>query len=255
MNVLALQWDLAWEDRAANFARVRSLLAESDAGPVDLIVLPEMFGSGFSMNVDAIAEGEPSETEAFLREIASGHDAAVLGGLVRRPGEGAKAGNELIAFDPSGAELVRYRKNRCFRYTRESDFYENGTEIVVFDRQGWKICPLICYDLRFPELFRRGVAKGAELFLVIASWPEVRVEHWVTLLRARAIENLAYVVGVNRCGSDPHLAYPGRTVVVDPWGEIVADAGVEETALAAEISLDAMRNWRNEFPALLDLEA
>jgi len=255
MNILALQWNLAWEDRKANFAWVRELLAGANTGATDLIVLPEMFGSGFSMNVGAIAEDEPSEGEAFLRELAATHGAAALGGLVRKPAGAAKAGNELIAFDSSGAELVRYRKNRCFRYTKETDHYENGAEIALFDWRGWKVCPLICYDLRFPELFRRGTKRGAELFLVIASWPAVRVEHWVTLLRARAIENLAWVVGVNRCGSDPHLDYPGRTVVIAPWGTIVADAGDAETALAAELSLDAVRDWRREFPALLDLEA
>jgi predicted amidohydrolase len=221
-----------------------------------LIVLPEMFGSGFSMNVEKIAEPDPSPTEAFLRELSRSHQSAVLGGLVRSRSDGTECSgrNELIAFAPDGEELVRYQKNRTFRYTGESDHYENGTELALFEWQGWKIAPLICYDLRFPELFRRQTKAGVELFVVIASWPTVRVEHWITLLRARAIENLAYVIGVNRCGSDPNHAYPGRSVLIDPWGEILDDAGGDEGVVTGEISLDTVREWRAEFPALEDLE-
>lgn len=254
MKVTGCQWDLAWEDSERNFTRARALL---DGHSSDLIVLPEMFGTGFSMEVEKIAETSPSPTELFLQELSQRHRAAVLGGLVRAgtDGEGPLGRNELIAFAPDGEELVRYQKNRTFRYTGESEHYANGTELSLFEWQGWKIAPLICYDLRFPELFRRLTSRGAELFLVIASWPSVRVEHWITLLRARAIENLAYVVGVNRTGSDPNHDYPGRSVLIDPWGKILADAGAEEGLLTGEISLDTVRGWRAEFPALEDLEA
>lgn len=252
MKVSGCQWDIAWENRAANYAKARDLAAR--AGDSDLIVLPEMFSTGFSMNVDKVAEDEPSETEAFLRELARERGAAVLGGLVRKNPDGWGR-NELIAFAPDGAELVRYRKNRCFRYTGEADHYRSGTEVSVFEWGGGKIAPLICYDLRFPELFRRATAKGAELIVVIASWPEVRIEHWITLLRARAIENLAWVVGVNRIGSDPTFDHPGRSLVIDHMGNIVADAGGEEGVVSATIDWEALRAWRAEFPALQDLEA
>lgn len=251
MKIAGCQWNLAWEDRNANFDTAERLALQ--AGECDLIVLPEMFGTGFSMNVHAVAESDPSVTEAFLQRFAKSKDAAVLGGLVRKDADGWGS-NELIAYGSGRSELVRYRKNRTFRYTRESDHYRNGTEIVVFDYLGWKIAPLICYDLRFPELFRRATAKGAELIIVIASWPTVRVEHWVTLLRARAIENLAYVVGVNRTGADPNSEYPGRSIIVDPWGKIVADAGAEEGIVSATLDRDAVVNWRSEFPALQDLQ-
>lgn len=251
MKIIGCQWDLAWENQEANYDKACSLLAGADES--DLIVLPEMFSTGFSMNVDAVAESDPSETEKFLKSLAREKGAAVLGGLVRK-NENGSGRNELIAFAPSGEELIRYQKNRTFRYTGESEHYENGTEISVFERAGGKIAPLICYDLRFPELFRRATAKGAELLVVIASWPSVRVEHWITLLRARAMENLAYVVGVNRCGADPQYEYPGRSVIIDPWGEIVSDAGAEEGLVQAEIDWGKVRDWRTEFPALEDLE-
>ncbi|MEM9282330.1 MAG: nitrilase-related carbon-nitrogen hydrolase [Verrucomicrobiota bacterium] len=250
MKVIGCQWDLAWEDPAANFLTA-SHLVEGDSA--DLIILPEMFSTGYSMDVAKVIEPEDFRTEAFLGELAARRGAAVLGGLVRADDEGI-AGNELVAFGDDQKELCRYRKNRPFPYTGESEVYARGKEVEVFDWRGWKVAPLICYDLRFPELFRRVTAKGAELIVVIASWPSVRVDHWVTLLRARAIENLAYVVGVNRCGSDPQFDYPGRSLVVDPWGEVVADAGRAEGSVRAELDLNALRAWRNEFPALEDLE-
>lgn len=250
MRVLGCQWDLSWEERAPNFAAAERILKGQEG---DLIVLPEMFGSGFSMNLQVTAEPEPSPTEEFLQKLASNHNAAVLGGLSRWDGNG-KGKNELYGVSPNGERLVSYQKNRTFRYTGESDYFENGTELELFEWRGWKVAPLICYDLRFPELFRRLTARGAELFVVIASWPTTRVDHWLTLLQARAIENLAYVVGVNRCGSDPKFDYPGRSVLIDPWGKILGDAGSEEGLLSGEIELDTVRGWRSEFPALEDLQ-
>ncbi|MEM7603369.1 MAG: nitrilase-related carbon-nitrogen hydrolase, partial [Verrucomicrobiota bacterium] len=145
MKIVGCQWDLAWEDPEANYARAAELLAPvKDA---DLIILPEMFSSGFSMNVEQIAEFTPSRSEEFLKSLASKHDSAVMGGLVRRE-EGEKGRNELIAFNPLGVELGRYQKNRTFRYTGESEFYENGSTVPVWEWQDWKIAPLICYDLR-----------------------------------------------------------------------------------------------------------
>lgn len=259
LTVIGCQYDVAWEDRAGNFARVRALLQTAGNLPEGaLLILPEMFATGFSMNVAATAEPETdSESLAFLRHLAQESHGAVLGGLVTpSAAAGCPLGrNELRVIGPDGVELARYQKNRTFRYTREYEHYERGTDLALFDWGGMRICPLICYDLRFPELFRRGTARGAEVFVVIASWPAVRADHWVTLLRARAIENLAWVVGVNRVGRDPHWDYPGRSVVIDPHGVIVADAGDRPGLLRASLDPAAVRGWRAEFPALMDLEA
>ena len=257
MHVTGFQFDIAWEDRPANYGAVREAIRTAEIPPGGLIVLPEMFSTGFSMDIAATAEpGETTETEAFLRDLAVETGAAVMGGFAR---PGAKAGfgaNELSVFAPDGGRLANYRKIRTFRYTREYYHYERGAEVRVFDWGGFRICPLICYDLRFPELFRRGVAEQeAEVFIVIASWPGVRVSHWLALLRARAIENLAYVIGINRSGTDPNHVYPGRSVVFDPHGELIADAGEGEGVLKAAIDPAVVRDWRAEFPALLDLEA
>ncbi len=257
MNVVLCQTNIIWEDREANFSRIRELLSGVEIPGGSLVVLPEMFSTGFSMHVDRVAEGEPSQVEAFLGELAQRYGAAVLGGLATRAVDEtgvAKGRNELLAVAEDGRQLVRYQKIRTFRYGDEHRYYKRGTQVVTFPWGGLSICPLICYDLRFPELFRRGAAMGAQVFVVIASWPSLRVDHWLALLRARAIENQAYVVGVNRCGEDPNWQYPGASVVIDPLGKTVADVGSGEGLAMGGLSVELVEGWRREFPALLDLE-
>jgi predicted amidohydrolase len=123
---------------------------------------------------------------------------------------------------------------------------------VIFEWDGTRIAPLVCYDLRFPELFRAALSAGAEMFVVIAAWPTTRIEHWLTLLRARAIENQATVVGVNGTGQEPQHRYCGRSIVIDPHGHILADAGEEEGALPVQFASGAAREWREQFPAVRD---
>ena len=255
VEIIGCQFDLAWENPSANYEKACALLAAEKTSSDSLIVLPEMFATGFSMNVEATVEHDnPPASEVFLADLAREKQCAVMGGFAVPSPTPDRGRNELAVFDAEGEKIARYHKNRAFRYTREAEHYEPGEEITVFEFAGWKIAPFICYDLRFPELFRRGTHRGAELITVIASWPEVRDDHWITLLRARAIENLAYVVGINRCGADPNLKYSGRSLIIDPWGKIIADAGSEEGIVRAEIDLQKVRDWRAEFPALADME-
>tara|TARA_R110002096_G_scaffold206192_7_gene392347 strand:+ start:15579 stop:16346 length:768 start_codon:yes stop_codon:yes gene_type:complete len=254
MQVIACQYDILWEDREGNFRKIRKLLEAKEILPGALIVLPEMFSSGFSMDVERIAEASPSSSEKFLQELATRYQSWVIAGLVFRS-ENGRGRNELAIVNPVGEITGRYQKNRCFRYTGETEHYDSGRELLVSAVGDFSVCPFICYDLRFPELFRRGTKRGANLFVVIASWPATRVEHWMTLLRARAIENLAVVIGVNRCGDDPAYHYPGRSLVIDELGEVIADAGEEEGVLVTDISATKLQAWRDEFPALQDLEA
>lgn len=250
LTVLLCQPDLAWEDKPANFAKVRSLVRVAAPPPGSLIVLPEMFATGFSMNHASITEAPGGETEAFLREMAAETQSVVLGGLVA-VADGAPR-NQALAVAPTGEVLVRYNKQRPFSLAEEGSHYPAGDEAVVFDWAGFRIGPLVCYDLRFPELFRAAVAKGATLLAVIANWPIAREAHWLTLLQARAIENQAFVIGVNRSGDDPHFHYGGRSVVVDPHGSILADAGDGEGTVTAGISAEIVADWRARFPALRD---
>ena len=253
MQLIACQYNIQWENREANFDAIRKLLSEFEIKPGALIVLPEMFSSGFSMNVARVAEATPSLAESFLAEIAQKYESWILGGLVYQLADG-KGSNELSVFDPSGQRIGYYQKNHCFSYTGESDHYESGEDILLFDWQGFTVCPVICYDLRFPELFRRGVKAGADLFPVVANWPDSRVDHWVTLLKARAIENQAFTVGVNRVGKDPKFNYPGHSAIFDPQGTQLALAGIDSCCISADIHPETATEWREEFRALGDMK-
>ncbi|MEQ1861216.1 MAG: carbon-nitrogen family hydrolase [Chthoniobacteraceae bacterium] len=251
MNLFAVQPDIAWEDKAANFRNVRKLLAANPPSPGSLVVLPEMFASGFSMNLAATCQRDDREDEGFLRELAKDTGATVLGGVVSPDGAG-RGLNQAVAFAPGGALLARYSKIHPFSLGGEDVGHAPGAEIVTFNWGGFIVAPFVCYDLRFPEIFRAAARGGAELFVVMALWPAKRQQHWLTLLQARAIENQAFVVGVNRVGTDPQFTYPGRSVVVDPHGVIVADAGEQERVLAAALDPQMVRDWRRDFPALRD---
>ncbi len=251
MQLVGCQYDIAWEDASSNYRKVEEMLARETIEQGSLIALPEMFSSGFSMNVERVAEASPSQSEAFLSMLAKRHESWTVGGLVYKQ-ESGRGRNELAIFDPSGDLAGRYRKN--YGFGTEPDHYDASDEITIFEWQGFRVCPLICYDLRFPELFRRGAQQGADLFVVIACWPEVRAEHWKTLLKARAIENQAIVMGVNRIGEDPAWRYGGNSMIVDEQGNTLAEAQKEESCISASITLEQVRNWRESFPALKDMK-
>ncbi|MEM9478656.1 MAG: nitrilase-related carbon-nitrogen hydrolase [Verrucomicrobiota bacterium] len=253
MKVFLVQFDIQWHDAEANFNRVRALLDQETIPPGSLIILPELFAVGFTMNVEVAAADEPTRTTSFLTELATTHRSCVIGGLATRDDSTGKGFNQLAAFGPDGTELTSYQKRRLFRYTNEDKSYLPGSSLSLFNFGGLKIQPLICYDLRFPELFREGVQSGAESFIVIANWPKTRHEHWTTLLRARAIENQAFVFACNRVGSDPALSYAGGSQIFDPQGKPRCPESSEEIILSAEINPTAVSQWRTEFPALADL--
>jgi predicted amidohydrolase len=258
MRLIGVQLDIVWEDKAATFERVRRLLDAGQPPAGSLVVLPEMFATGFSMNVAAIREGGERPAERFLESVAREYGVHVLGGVVNSDAD-AKGRNQALVFGPDGRELCRYDKIHPFNLGEEGEHYAGGSAVRCFDWGGMTVAPLVCYDLRFPETFREAVAtrqgrRAAQLFAVIANWPSRRDGHWVTLLQARAIENQAYVIGVNRCGSDPKHAYSGRSLIVDPHGKVLADAGSDECLISAEVDVAAVESWRREFPALADME-
>lgn len=252
MEIIGLQWNLAWEKKEANFARVAELLAAAAPDPGALVVLPEMFATGFSMNAAAIAEDPDGESFSFLASLAREFGVYLLAGVVTKSGR-TRGFNEAVVIDPEGKEAARYRKMHPFRYAGEGDFYDPGSAPVLWRWDGVAVAPFICYDLRFPEIFRLAAGAGAELFVVIANWPSARVEHWRLLLRARAIENQAYVLGVNRCGSDPNLAYPGATLIVDPMGNIVEELNGSEGVMKVDLDPALAGTVRQNFPFLRDL--
>jgi predicted amidohydrolase len=251
-KVYCVQLDCVWENKSANFAKVRAMLGQAAPERAALVLLPEMFATGFSMNVAGIREGSPPETESFLAALAKEFGVYLLGGLVTEASN-EKGRNQAVVFGPNGKELARYSKMQPFTPGGETASYEAGQAPVTFGWAGFTVAPFVCYDLRFPEIMRDVVRRGAQLYTVIASWPVARIQHWVTLLQARAIENQAYVAGVNRCGVDPHLRYNGRSLIVSPKGEILADAGNEESVMSAELDLEALLGYRKELPFLADM--
>ena len=252
MQAFGVQLDMEWENKPANFERVRSLLDAQDVPSNSLIVLPEMFATGFSMNLTDIHEPETGQTAAFLREIAQEKNSYCVGGCVGM-GNDAKGRNQALCFDPSGAEVARYTKMHPFTFGGETKHYTPGDEINLFKWGEFTVAPFICYDLRFPEIFRHATRMGANVFLVIACWPQAREAHWMLLLRARAIENQAYIIGVNRFGSDPKLQYSGRSQIIDPMGNILTDGKNHETIINAKLDFEQLTQYRNDFPVLQDM--
>jgi len=249
VNAHLLQLDLAWEDPAENQRRADLALERAEVQPGDLVALPEMYATGFSLNVETTADDD-GRSAAYLSELADRLDATVVGGITARGNE--KARNRLLVFGPDGAELARYDKIHPFSFGREHERFEGGDAVTTFGWNGLTVCPAVCYDLRFPELFRAGLDAGAEAYVVIANWPKARRAHWRALSIARAIENQAFVLGVNRAGDDPHLSYDGGSLAIGPEGEILAELGPEPGVLSVPVEPDGLRSWRERFPAWRD---
>jgi omega-amidase len=253
MKILALQFDIAWEQKSSNFETVRRLLTRAAPAKDSVVVLPEMFATGFNTNAERVAEAYGGETEQFLARLALEFGVCLLAGVATL-GRDGRARNKAQVFSSSGELLAFYTKMRPFAPGGESQHYVAGDRPVVFRWGDCAVAPFICYDLRFPELFRQAAASNRpEVFIVIANFPEKRISHWVKLLQARAIENQAYVVGANRIGHDPSYRYSGRSLIIDPQGEILADAGDAETWIEAELDLEALREYRKGLPFLEDL--
>ncbi len=254
LRVLACQLDIVWENPETNCQAVAALLAAAAPPKGSLVVLPEMFSTGFSMNLAATAEGPERATERFMAATAARLGVCLVGGVVRRDPPAVLGLNQAVAFGPDRGELARYSKIHPFSFAGEDRYFARGSDIVTFGWGGFALAPFVCYDLRFPEVFRIATRAGANLLVVIANWPAAREAHWLTLLAARAIENQAYVIGVNRCGRDPNAAYAGRSRVLDPSGRVIAEAGEEVAVLGADLDLEALLAYRRGFPVLADLD-
>lgn len=251
MQILACQYDITWEDKQANFQHIDRMLRHVAIAPGSLIVLPEMFATGFSFNLPTIAEGIDQPAEKYLAKLAAESESCVIGGVVTRDLSG-KGLNQALAMGPDGVPLSRFTKLHPFSPAGEHHHFHRGHAPEVFDWQGWKVAMFVCYDLRFPEAFRLACKQDVQLMVVIANFPAKRDHHWRSLLVARAIENQCYVVAVNRIGHDPNAAYCGSSLIVDPMGHIIADAGKEEGVLDYELEQGNLCEYRKAFPVLRD---
>ncbi len=250
MKILLLQTDIRWLSPQDNRRRAEELIETSPE--VDLIVLPEMFTTGFAVEPEEAAEPADTETLAWMRSVAARNNAAVAGSVAVV--EDGKYYNRLYFVKPDGS-FVKYDKRHLFTFAGEDKRYTAGTERVVVEWRGWRILLQVCYDLRFPVFARNRGEGGYDMILYPASWPTVRSHPWNTLIRARAIENLCYVAGVNRTGTDPYASYRGDTAFIDFKGATVAEAAPDsEEAVICEADLEALRAFRAKFPALNDAD-
>lgn len=252
MKVAGLQTDIAWLDPDENFTRVRALAETAVTRGARLLVLPEMFATGFSMNVERLS-GWADKIEAFLQALAYDLQVFVVGGLAdAAPGRAEQAGrNWALAFNPDGGCVARYQKIHPFSYGEESRYYHGGQTLSGFEAEGVRVVPYICYDLRFPEVFR-AAASHADLMLVIASWPAVRRHAWASLLVARAIENQCFVLGVNRVGEGGGLVYQGDSVLLDPLGLERSSPVSGPGLIDGEVTGAEVQAVRERFPFLAD---
>jgi omega-amidase len=254
-TVSLVQTDLHWHEPAANRAALAEQLAAALAGPglTDLIVLPEMFTTGFSMAAAAQAELGEGPTLAWLREQAARYDAVVTGSVMLT--EAGRYYNRLLWVRPDGSYSA-YDKRHLFRMAGEHQVYTAGAERLVEEWRGWRIRPLVCYDLRFPVWSRNSADAPYDLLLYVASWPNARINAWKVLLQARAIENLTYVAGVNRIGTDGlGVEYSGHTMLLDPRGDYLAQAGTMPTILTRRLMHHPLHEAREQLSALSDADA
>ncbi|WP_181305221.1 amidohydrolase [Rufibacter sp. XAAS-G3-1] len=250
LHVSLLQADLIWHDAAANRANFQAKIEQLPA--TDLIILPEMFTTGFSMEAPLLAEEMDGASVAWMREMAQKQNAVVMGSLIIH--ENGQYYNRVLWMRPDGTH-AHYDKRHLFRMAGECEAYSPGTRKLIVDLNGWKICPLVCYDLRFP-VWSRNTPLAYDVLIYIASWPDRRRLAWQTLLRARAIENLAYCVGVNRVGTDAKgHAYSGDSAAYNLLGEELVHHEFEEAVSTITLSRQHLEETRQKLPWDIDADA
>lgn len=250
LNISLVQAYLQWEDIDANLQKFDSIF-NSIHNHTDLIVLPEMFNTGFTMNAPKVAEKMGGKTHQWLQEKAESLQAAITGSVVIE--ENGKYFNRLLWVFPDGTTQT-YDKRHLFRMGKEHETYSAGENKLIVDYKGWKVCPMICYDLRFP-VWSRNVGNEYDLLIYVANWPRIRNFVWWSLLRARAMENLAYVAGVNRIGEDINqIPHSGDSSLIDFTGKTIRTSKDEEIIFSHNLSKDALQKFRNRFPAWMDAD-
>ncbi|CAA0124024.1 Omega-amidase YafV [Halioglobus japonicus] len=248
LDVTLVQCELAWEQPEDNRRQIDEILANSTAD-TDLVVLPEMFTTGFSMNALANAEEPGGATEAWMTGLAKQYDCAVTGSIAVRVEQGVY--NRMLFATPDGVQ--HYDKRHLFRMAGEHKRYQAGEQRVIVKWRDWRILLQVCYDLRFPVFSRN--REDYDLALYVANWPAPRRHHWRQLLIARAIENLCCVVGVNRIGADARgLEYSGDSLVVAADGSLLEDALNNSVATTVELDADTLQKYREGFPCHLDAD-
>ncbi|MBD3347495.1 MAG: carbon-nitrogen family hydrolase [Chitinivibrionales bacterium] len=254
MKIGLAQTNICWESKGSNLKRADGFIKQAANEGCDCIIFPEMFATGFSMDTTLTGESRNGETCKYLSDASKRHRTAILAGYALRKGEREEMYNCAAAFDSRGELTGEYAKIHLFSPGHEDSYYTPGKSPAVFDFAGVRASMFICYDLRFPEIFRK-VASEVRIIFVIANWPSRRQDHWNILLKARAIENQCYIAGVNRSGKDGNsILYTGGSAVYGPAGKTVYLAGSSEELGIAEIAPERVDRIRNKFPVLKDMK-
>ncbi len=253
LKVTLVQTKIFWEKKDRNLKHLTDLLKPLKKGRTDLIILPEMFTTGFSMNTIKLAEETNGPGMEWMRHTARTKNAVVTGSLIIK--EGKDFYNRLIWMQPDGTYQF-YNKRHLFRMAHEQEHYTAGREKLIVEYKDWRICPMICYDLRFPVWCRNTPAQRYDLLLFVANWPVMRIEAWKQLLIARAIENQCYVAGVNRIGSDGNrIRYNGHSAIIDPEGrKITRNRPTSPFTETVTLSSRLLEKTRNTLPFLNDAD-
>lgn len=252
MKISLIQLDIAFGNPGMNYAAVANKISEAAAEAPDCLILPELWTTGYDLTrLDDIADPEGAITKEFISNIAKQYGINVVAGSVAKKGA-LGVSNTMLVFNRSGHQVGEYSKLHLFRLMDEHLYLQAGEAKGLFTLEGTPCAGLICYDIRFPEWIRAHTAQGVEILFICAEWPLARLAHWRALLISRAIENQCYVVACNRAGSDPSNIFAGHSMIIDPWGEVVGEAGEEETILTGAIDLHKVREIRAQIPIFAD---
>ncbi len=252
MKIGLVQFSPIWEDKKKSIEKVNSLLEKINLSEIELLIFPELSFTGFSMNVENLAEEIDGESMRYFLKLSADYKINVFGGLIEKYEN--KFYNTLIHFDENGLIKARYRKIHPFSMTNEDKYFTAGKEVVVTKIKDVHFGLSICYDLRFPELYRLLTLKGAEVLVNIANWPVPRIAHWELLTKATAVQQLSYFIGVNRTGDDPYNSYSGSSCVVSPAGEDLVRNYNDEKIIVFDIDIEEVNKIRKKFPFLEDVK-
>jgi len=250
LNITIIQPDILWEDKEANYTHYEKLIS-SVYEEKQIVALPEMFNTGFSMRPEKFAEKMNGQAVEWMHQTAYKHKCILTGSLMIE--EDGNYFNRLIWMLPNG-QCYHYDKRHLFAYAKENEHYKAGNKRLIVSVNGWKICLMVCYDLRFP-VWLRNQNEEYDVLMVVANWPEKRAHAWSSLLRARAIENMSYVIGVNRVGEDGNgIHYNGCSSAIDPLGATLWENKNEETAVTIALDKNVLTETRAQFPFLNDAD-
>ena len=252
LNIACLQLDIAYGDPAANHAHVEAKMTEALASQPDVIVLPELWNTGYDLTrLDEIADLYGEKANQLFSRFAKEHGVAIVAGsIAKKTDQGVT--NTMYIFDRKGNLVSEYSKLHLFQLMDEHLYLQPGQDKNLFSLEQSLCAGVICYDIRFPEWIRVHTSAGAEVLFVVAQWPAPRLSHWKALLVSRAIENQCYVVACNRVGQDPNNVFGGHSLIIDPWGEMIAEAGEEEEILTGTLDLARVQEVRKLIPIFAD---